>query len=247
MNELFGLKHIILILCSLVVAVVLFMLSKKMKHNQVCKTLFYIGIVSEIIKIFYYTIVNEDKYGGILPKSDLPFHLCSIQIIFIAIVNIATSEKLKKFILSFMLPSCLFGGIAAILIATDSSRNGSFVITLQYFLYHVSLIVFALHLFTSKEIKFGIKDYFNCLKFLLIIMFFSIYINSIVYDGSSSINFMYVVSPPQEGLPFLNEDKGWLVYILRYASLILVCVSLCYIKPIITSIKNLKSNNPGEK
>lgn len=243
MNELFGLKHIILILCSLVFVVILFMLSKKMKHSQVCKTLFYIGIVSEIIKIFYYIIVNEDKYGGILPKSDLPFHLCSIQIIFIAIINIAISEKLKRFIISFMLPSCLFGGIAAILIATDSSRNGSFIITLQYFLYHVSLIVFSLHLFTSKEIKFGIKDYFNCLKFLLIIMFFSIYINSIVYDGSSSINFMYVASPPQEGLPFLNEDKGWLVYILRYASLILVCVSLCYIKPIIASIKNLKCNS----
>ena len=243
MNELFGLKHIILILCSLVFVVILFMLSKKMKHSQVCKTLFYIGIVSEIIKIFYYIIVNEDKYGGILPKSDLPFHLCSIQIIFIAIINIATSEKLKRFIISFMLPSCLFGGIAAILIATDSSRNGSFIITLQYFLYHVSLIVFSLHLFTSKEIKFGIKDYFNCLKFLLIIMFFSIYINSIVYDGSSYINFMYVASPPQEGLPFLNEDKGWLVYILRYASLILVCVSLCYIKPIIASIKNLKCNS----
>lgn len=242
MNELFGLKHIILILCSLVLVVVLFLFSRKMKHSQVCKTLFYIGIVSEIIKIFYYIIVNEDKYGGVLPKSDLPFHLCSIQIIFIAIVNIANSEKLKRFILSFMLPSCLFGGIAAILIATDSSRNGSFIITMQYFLYHVALIVFSLHLFTNKEIKFGIKDYFSCLKFLLIIMFFAIYINSIVYDGSDSINFMYVVSPPQQGLPFLNEDKGWLIYILRYALLVIVCVSLCYIKPIVSAIKQFKNN-----
>lgn len=246
MNELFGLKHIILIICSLVLVIGLFMLSKKMKHNQVCKTLFYIGIVSEIIKIFYYIIVNEDKYGGVLPKSDLPFHLCSIQIIFIVIVNIASSEKLKKFILSFMLPSCLFGGIAAILIATDSSRNGSFIITLQYFLYHVTLIVFSLHLFTSKEVKFGIKDYFNCLKFLLIIMFFAIYVNSIVYDGSSSINFMYVVSPPQEGLPYLNEDKGWFVYILRYALLIVICVSVCYIKPIAASIKQIKNKKGKE-
>lgn len=241
MNGLFGLKHIILIVCSMVLVVVLFLLSRKIKHNQVCRALFYVGIVSEIIKIFYYIIINEEKYGGILPKSDLPFHLCSIQIIFIAIINIASSEKLKRFIYSFMLPSCLFGGIAAILIATDSSRNGAFIITMQYFIYHVCLIVFSLHLFTSKEIKFVVKDYFNCLKFLLAIMFFAFYINSIVYDGSDSINFMYVASPPQKGLPFLNEDQGWLVYILRYALLVVVCVSLCYIKPIINSVKQIKN------
>lgn len=202
MHALFGVKHILLIISSLILIIGLFIFSRKLKHNQVCKTLFYIGIVSEIIKLFYYTMANEKTHGGILPKSDLPFHLCSIQIIFITIINFAHSEKLKRFIYSFMLPSCLFGGIAAILIATDSSRNGSFIITMQYFLYHIALVVFSLHLYTSKEIKFDIKDYFNCLKFLLVIMFFAFYINSIVYDGSESINFMYVASPPQRGLLF---------------------------------------------
>ena len=237
MHGLFGAKHLILIACSILLIVVLFILSKKLKHNQICKILFYIGIVSEIIKIFYYIIVNEDTHGGILPKSDLPFHLCSIQIIFIAIINIVNNEKIKRFIYSFMLPSCLLGGIAAILIATDSSRNGNFIITFQYFMYHIAIVVFALHLFTTKELKFEIKDYFSCLKFLLFIMFFAIYINSIVYDGSESINFMYVASPPQKGLPYLNENNGWLVYICHYAFLILVCVTGCYIKPIIVAIK----------
>ena len=64
------------------------------------------------------------------------------------------------------------------------------------------------------------------------------YINSIVYDGTDNINFMYVVSPPVEGLPFLNENHGWIVYIAHYASLILLCVTLCYIKPIICAIKS---------
>lgn len=246
MNSLFGTKHLILIGISIVLIVLFYYLSRKLKHNQVCRTLFYVGIVSEIIKIFYYTIANEATHGGILPKTDLPFHLCSIQIIFITIINFVNSEKIKRFIYSFMLPSCLFGGIAAILIATDSSRNGNFIITLQYFLYHIALVVFSLHLFTTKEFKFDIKDYFNCFKFLLIIMFFAFYINSIVYDGSNSINFMYVASPPQEGLPYLNEDSGWFVYILRYALLIVVCVTGCYIKPIIECIKNLKKKEVKE-
>jgi hypothetical protein len=68
-------------------------------------------------------------------------------------------------------------------------------------------------------------------------MFFAFYINSIVYDGTSDINFMYVASPPQSGLPFLTEKYGWLVYISHYAFLVITCVTLCYIKPIINAVK----------
>jgi len=246
MHGLFGIKHIILILLSIVTIIGLFLTFRRMKHNNVIKSMFYIGIVSEIIKIFYFTITNEDTLGGILPKTDLPFHLCSIQIIFITILNFSSNEKLKRFLYSFMLPSCLFGAIAAILIATDSSRNGNFIISLQYFGYHAALSAFSLYLFNNKEIKFDIKDYFNCLKFLVVIMLFAFYINSIVYDGNDSINFMYVASPPQKGLPYLNENNGWVVYICHYALLILVCVTLCYIKPIITGIKGIKGRINNE-
>lgn len=235
-NDLFGTKHKILIAVSLLLIVGLYILSRKIKLDMVCRILFYVGIASEIVKIFYYIVANEEKYGGVLPKTDLPFHLCSIQIIFIAIVNIAKSERLKRFIFSFMLPSCFFGGIAAILIATSSARS-TWIITIQYFLYHIAISVFALRLFTDKELSFNIKDYFNCLKFLLGIMFFAIYINSILYDGVSNINFMYVVKPPQDGLPYLNDDNGWLSYIIKYAILVVGLVTLTYIKPIIDAIR----------
>lgn len=237
MHALFGTKHIILIAVSVALIVALSILVRRLELKTVSRALFYIGIVSEIVKILYYIVANEEKYGGILPKTDLPFHLCSIQIIFIAIVNFAQSEKLKRFILSFMLPSCLVGGFAAILIATESARN-SWIITIQYFLYHIAIVVFAIKLLTDRTLGFTIKDYFGCLKFLLVIMFFAIYINSMLYDGQSNVNFMYVVSPPQPGLPYLNEDKGWLVYIIRYAILVVGAITLCYIKPIIVAIKD---------
>ena len=136
-----------------------------------------------------------------------------------------------------MVPGCLFGGIAAILIAASVSINGYYIITFQYFLYHVAIVVFAIYVLTSKEITLDIKDYFNCLKLLLVMMFFAIYINSVVSSDAVTTNFMYVVSPPEEGLPFLNEDHGWLVYIAHYACTILICVSLCYIKPIVNALK----------
>jgi uncharacterized membrane protein YwaF len=237
MHSIFGTKHLCLIAVSVALIVALFLLSKKVKLSAVFKIAFYVGVVSEFIKVFYYIVTNEETHGGILPKTDLPFHLCSIQILFIVFINFSKNEKIKRVLMSFMMPSCLFGGIAAILIATSSSLNGLFIITVQYFAYHVAITVLALRMLFGKELSLSISDYFNCLKFLAVLMFVAFYVNSILYDGVSNINFMYVASPPQSGLPFLTEKYGWLVYIAHYASLILICVSLFYIKPIVSAIK----------
>lgn len=191
MHPLFGTKHLILIGVCLCAIVALFFYARERKFKDVCKVCFYCGIISEIIKIFYYIVQNEETHGGVLPKTDLPFHLCSIQILFFSFLYVSQNEKLKRFLISFMLPSCLFGGIAAILIATDSSRNGLWIITFQYFAYHVMLVAFSLYLLSSKELKFTAKDYVNCLKFLLILMFVAVYVNSIVDDGSGK-NQLYV-------------------------------------------------------
>ena len=246
-HEIFGTKHLIIVGICVALIVVLFWLSRKLKFTTVCKTMFYIGIVSETIKIFYYIIQNESTHGGVLPKTDLPFHLCSIQILFIAVVNFSKNEKLKRFFLSFMYPSCLIGGVAAILIATNSSLNGLWIISVQYFVYHVAIMVLALNIGTRKDQKLELSDYLNCLKFLVILMFAAVYINSVVDDGSGKINFMYVVSPPQDNLPFLNENHGWFVYIMHYASMVLICVSLCYIKPIIVGVKEKLAARAAKK
>ncbi len=239
MNKIFGVKHLILVTVSFALIIVFSVLSKKISLKKLCKIMLYVGICSETVKVFYYIITNESKYGGVLPKTDLPFHLCSIQIIFILILNLTDNEKIREVLLSFMYPSCLLGGIAAIFIATSSSLNGYPIITAQYFLYHVAIVVFAIYIARSKELGVvSIKGYASCLKFLIAIFFFAVYINSIVYDGSGNINFMYVVSPPQSGLPFLNKDHGWFVYIIHYACLVLFCVSACYARPIISSIKS---------
>ena len=239
-TSLFGTRHLVLILVSFALMAGLYIFSRKLSIKQCAKILLFVGIISETIKIFYYIQANEAEFGGVLPKTDLPFHLCSIQILFILVVNLTTNEKLRRFIFSFMIPSCLIGGIAAILIATDSARS-TVIIGMQYFLYHIAISTFALRLLTDKEMKWRVPDMLNCFKFLLAIMFFAFYINSIVYDGVSNINFMYVVGPPQSGLPFLNKDHGWLVYITHYAILVVTCVALCYIKAIIDTIKDKKA------
>ena len=57
---------------------------------------------------------------------------------------------------------------------------------------------------------------------------------------------MYTVAPPQDGLPYLNLNQGWLMYIIKYASVAILAVLLTYIKPIIDFFKNLKNKNNEE-
>ena len=237
MHSIFGTKHLIIMALCAVVMVAAYFAARKWELSKLIKVLFTIGVISELIKVFYYIIANEAVYGGILPKTDMPFHPCSIQILFVAIVRFTNSQKIKELLLSFMIPSCLLGGIAAILIATTSSLNGMPILSLQYFGYHSAIVIFALVLLTSGVLQLTIRHYVNCLKFLVGLMLFAIYMNSILYDGNPNINFMYVASPPQAGLPWLNEDQGWLVYMLRYSSLVVGCVTLCYIKPIYKAIR----------
>ena len=238
----FSLKHVIILAVSLALIIGLFIATKKFSLQKLTKYAFIIGVISEIIKVFFYTIRNEASLGGYLPKNDLPLQLCSIQIILLGLVLITKKESTKRFLYSFMYPTCLFGGIAALLIPAYSALN-HWIITFQYFIYHIVIIVYALNLIRSDEFKLEIKDYVNCLLGLLLMMFVAVYANSIIFTPENQVNFMYVVRPPQEGLPFLTNKYGWLVYISHYFLLVLIVASLCYIKPIVRSLKNKLSSN----
>ena len=240
MHAMFGTKHlIILAICALALSAAFFA-GRKQPLDRLVKVLLGIGLVSEFIKVFYYILANEATHGGILPKTDLPFHLCSMQIIFMAVLVYGKNTKFNELLLSFMIPSCLLGGLAALLIPTASSLNGGWILSVQYFGYHVAISTFALILLVSGQLKLTVRHYFNCLRFTAILMLVAIYINSILYDGVSNINFMYVASPPQSGLPFLTEEHGWLVYIVHYACLVVFCTTLCYIKPIVQALRRKK-------
>lgn len=237
MHSIFGAKHLIILAISLAAMVFGVLFARKWSIQKLAKTMLGIGLASEFIKIFYYIIANEATHGGVLPKTDLPFHLCSIQLIFMAVLVFSANQRLKQLLVSFMIPSCLFGGIAALLIATTSSLNGGWILSVQYFGYHVAISVFALSLLLGKEHTLTVQGYVDCLRFLVGLALFAVYINSVLYNGVSNINFMYVVSPPQSGLPFLTEEYGWAVYICHYSFTVVFCVTLCYIKPIVLTIK----------
>lgn len=79
----FQLRHIIFLVISLSLVVVLPILAIKfkLKRSTIHKILLAEGVFSESIKIITYILLNEPNLGGYLAKTDLPFHLCSIQLI----------------------------------------------------------------------------------------------------------------------------------------------------------------------
>lgn len=253
----FGTLHIIALCASIVFIVLATWLTLKLPFEKVARLMLVIGLIAELIKLFAYTLMNEKALGGYLPKTDLPLHLCSFQVIFMAVLVFAKNENLKRVIRSFMLPTCLIGGLAAILIPTSSSVGSLNVITFEYFGYHAAIMVFALRMLIGRDVEFTVRDYASCLTVLLLTMFCAMYINSILYNGTADtnfiyevtdgehigrvqltvINFMYTADPPVSGLPFLNEDHGWAVYIAHYMCLCLLSITLLYLGPIIRAIK----------
>lgn len=241
----FGTLHLAALGASAVFIIAGVIAVRRMPMKSLLKLMLGIGIASEAVKVFAYILMNEAKLGGYLPKTDLPFHLCSLQVLFLAVLNLTSNKKIRRTLCAFMLPSCLWGGLAALLIPTSSSISSLNVLTFQYFIYHSALVVLAIHMLTTPEMPFNVKDYRTALIMLGCTLFAAIYINSILYDGSSNINFMYVVSPPKEGLPYLNKDRGWLVYILRYAALCIVLVTITYAKQIVTALLRGRSGRSG--
>lgn len=256
----FGSIHIAALCFSTVFIIVGTILSRKIPFEKCVRIMLGIGIAAEVIKLFAYTLMNESVLGGYLPKTDLPLHLCSFQVVFTAILRLSADENKKRIIRSYMLPTCLIGGLAAILIPTSSSVGHLNIITFEYFGYHAALIVFALRMLAGKDIRFTVRDYGTCLVLLFVTMLAAVYINSILYNGTadgsfvyevtdgvhkgmvqlSVVNFMYVAGPPQSGLPFLNEDHGWRVYFAHYLCLCLFCVTIVYIKPILIALRKKK-------
>lgn len=92
MHSLFGTKHLlILAVCALAVCLGVIAV-RKWPLRRMCRVLLHIGVVSEITKVIYYILANEAKYDGILPKSDLPFQLCSLQILF-SLIFVCTEKE----------------------------------------------------------------------------------------------------------------------------------------------------------
>lgn len=164
--------------------------------------------------------------GMVLDPLALPFHLCSLLLFGVVYITFAKESPAKQHIIDFMAVAGTLGSICALLIPTngvDFLSIGAY----QCFVYHGGLLWFSFYLIVSKKANLGLRALFSNLGILLLLVLMNFYVNSFLSAYGS--NFMYLVRPPMENLPFLNLDKGWYVYFLRIVVLAMAALTLFHL------------------
>lgn len=187
--------------------------------QNACYFFMFICLLSETTKMMSDMIPST--HGGMhLNPQSLPFHICSI-LLFIAVVG-----------------TC--GGIAAILIPTYGVEF-NVANVYQCFMYHATLTWFSLYLIRFKHANLGMQAFKNNLVVLFALLIFNLYMNSIlaVYDT----NFMFIVRPPLEGLPFLNLNHGYYIYLFRVIMLGVIGLSLFHLPFIVKERKSCETES----
>lgn len=224
----FSTNHFIWLFVSLVLIVVGAVLCRKynLSLTRLLTILCILCVMSEVVKVFYVLIREErvNDYGVFIKETDLPFHLCSMQIISALISRFTKNVKLRDFFVTFMIPTAFLGGLAALLIPTISCSFTN-VRTYQYFLYHAGLIWFSVAAIYKAPQKLDFKAFFKVLCGLFCAVMFAIYFNGL----TQCTNFLYVSEPPMEGLPILNMDNGWFVYFVSYMGVALLLITLFFL------------------
>ena len=204
---------------------------KKFKPST--KTLFTIAcafcIASEVVKLFCVLIQGErvNEHGTFIKETDLPFHLCSMQIFLALLGRFTEKESVKNFCATFMVPTAILGGIAAMMIPTISTQFTN-PRSYQYFIYHAALVWFGIALIVLGKVKLDLKALGQTLVGLFGAVMIGLYING----WTQCTNFLYLSAPPMDGLPVLNTDNGWFVYFLSYMG-VAICIIALFFLPFI--------------
>lgn len=261
----FGRNHLVFIgICILLIIGLCILISKtEIKFKTIINIMLIAWICSETIKLVsnmsyllsdgtVVKILEYDAKEGIsilsayYPREALPFHLCSIQPLFILTVKLTKNEKIKDTLLKFIFPTATLGAAIAILVG---SHGGDLTDpqTYEYFFFHAFLIVFAISIIIKKQITITLKSHLQTLLMILLMFVGSIWLNSILSDTGTSLlssytNFFYSMRPPIDDmhLPLLNLDNGWFVYFFTIMGIGLTAITLLQIPFIIKSNKNNK-------
>ena len=215
----FTLNHFILFGASVAIIIAFILIQKKynFSYEVNLKALFVVGIVSEMVKIMCNMVsVTGETYetsGTYLLQDNLPFQLCSMQVIFVFLLMFfIKKESTKQVLLQFMFPTMCAGASFSLLIPTEGVDFAN-PQTYQYFIYHAYIIAFAINLVRTRTIKVTWRTLFRNIAMLFGFSVLAISANSALQGASP--NFMFVSRPPLDGLPILNLNHGWYGYYFK--------------------------------
>ena len=266
-NKFLGINHFIFLgICLVLVVTSLILMKKfKVKLNTALTIMVVIAILSELIKITEYIVPYSNDAGEIIgvyfKKTGLPFHLCSIQVIFVIIAKIMKEGPTKQKLLAFIYPTGFLGALLALLMVTVKVEFDS-ILTWQFFIYHAALLTFGLYIPLSKEVTINTKSFLNTSLYLVVLFIISIYVNGLISVPSQDViidgevvgvtegiytYFFYSTVPPLKDLPILNLENGWTMYIVSILVVGIVAVTLAHLPFFIKDYKNYRLSKQNKK
>jgi hypothetical integral membrane protein (TIGR02206 family) len=234
----FTLPHFIWLAAIILAIVVAIILIKKFKpsYKFVARILLILSAILKVIHIA--TSMEPSEHGGmVMSPTNLAFHLCSLQIFFVIFINFSKNEDHVNMIKSFMVPSMLIGAFLALIIPTEGC-DALVLRVWQYFLIHGLYVFYGLYLLIVEKVDMSFKAYRNNFVILLACASAAFTVNSILKEEGS--NYLYLRKPPMDGLPVLNLNNGWYVYIITLASVAVILITLVHLPYLIKDIKTYK-------
>ena len=221
-----------------------------------------LAVFSEYIKVLSsIEMLPLNGTNGNYPFLDLghlPFHLCSIQILFILYARFGRPSPRRDAILAFIYPTCAAGAFFALLLPSifpssiDISQAFTHPLAYQYFLWHCALIVLGVYIPLSGEVRLSGRYYLITCGILTVMAFATIYLNSAccaaVYVLGKPVsldfatNFFFTMQTPV-GLPLITRGH-WMLYYLLLHLLAYSIIGLLYL-PFIKKTGCLASGTEG--
>lgn len=232
-------RHLLwLLICAGMISGILYAYGKKRPGlDRVLTTALIVAALSEAAKMAGVIELVPSKNGELLqpylPLNHLPLHFCSIQVILIAAAKFMKQEKRREALLAFMAPTCVLGGIAALLMpsifSTTISVEQAFTspASYQFFIFHAMIIALGLIIVRSGRIQWSMRHFRKTTLMVYLLGLLSIYLNSVLaspaYEDGRLIsvdfrtNFFFTYQNPL-GIR-ITELWQWYLYLLIIALL----------------------------
>ena len=245
----FTLNHFIWLAVSLVLIIISVIMLKKYNPdiNKVLTAACAAAVLSEFTRAFSLMHLVPSADGStmtpFLELHNLPFHLCSVQVLLIFFVRFAKEGQLRTAVLAFMYPTCALGAFIALFIPIiftddiDVSQAFTHPIAYQYFLWHSVLVILGIYIAISKQVDIQRKHCVTTVGILAGMALISIYLNSwmsmVTYRNGEVVsvdytpNFFFTYQPP---IPFeFTAIWQWYIYFMILFVVVCICAIIFYL------------------
>ncbi len=155
---------------------------------------------------------------GLYRADYLPFHLCSVNILVIAVHSCRRSKLLD----SFLYTICIPGALAALLFPSWTDMPAMNFMCIHSFTVHILLALYPIVLTAAGEIRPSLRDLPRCMLLLLALAAFAYGVNVLLHT-----NFMFLMYA-EAGNPLYWFQSNWGSHLLGFPVLILAVLVVMY-------------------